>query len=120
MNNSQIDRDKPEGSIPDLIAEARERQAECAGLSEKEVSRTPISMILLNSTVAKLVNALESVTAPTENEREVLVEWRNEMHEVLESPEHLVPLEMVIDRIDAILARFRPPVPVEPSTEVSS
>lgn len=69
MNNSQIDRDKPEVSIPDLIAEARERQAECAGLSEKEVSRTPISMILLNSTVAKLVNALESVTAPTENKQ---------------------------------------------------
>ena len=46
-------------SITDLIAEARERQAECAGLSEEEVARAPISMILLNSSVAKLANALE-------------------------------------------------------------
>jgi len=49
-------------SITDLIAEIRGRQAECASLSEEEVSLTPAAIILLNSSAVKLADALESVT----------------------------------------------------------
>lgn len=131
MNNSQIDQNKPEFSIPDLIAELRERQAECMSLSEEEVALTPAAILLLNSSAVKLANALESVTAPTESERST------EIMRILNNAgafcgecdyesgygqdgcsQCAVTLATYARHL--IAAGFRLPVPVEPATEVPS
>ena len=62
MNNSQIDRDKPEVSIPDLIAKARQR-----------VPKVPReSMSNQERLIADMADALESVTAPSDTDRDLL------------------------------------------------
>ena len=88
-------------SITDLIAEAK------ALYDDREYSGDARPW----RTLSKLIDALESVTVPTENEREVMTAA---VYEAIERWADLLPTPKVAEFVaDAILARFHLPFPVE-------